>query len=244
MRRSTKSPLSAGRQLPDDSDKKILMRILLIEDDTLIGDGIKAGLTHQGFDVTWFTSGSEGKNTLSEGSFDAVILDLTLPGEDGLVILRQWREAGRTEPVLVLTARDALDQRVKGLELGADDYLGKPFALEELNARLKALVRRSTGQTSPLLVHGSITLCLQSKTLKKDGGEVPLSPKELALIELFLRNRENVLPKSLIEDKLYQRGEDISSNAVEVHIHHLRRKLGQETIKTVYGFGYVLGNPL
>lgn len=218
------------------------MHILLIEDDLIIGDGIQAGLAHQGFTVDWFTNGHEGKHALAADAYDAVILDLSLPGEDGLDILRQWREAGRDEPVLVLSARGALDQRVKGLELGADDYLGKPFALEELNARLKALVRRSLGQTTPLLVHGTVAFCQKSRTVTRDGEEVALSPRELALIELFLRNRQTVLTKAAIEDKLYSRGEEVSSNAVEVHIHHLRRKLGQDIIKTVYGFGYVLGD--
>lgn len=219
------------------------MHILLIEDDLLIGDGIKVGLEHQGFTVDWFASGPEGKKALGAGIYDAVILDLSLPGEDGLSILRNWREAGRDEPVLVLTARDALDQRVKGLELGADDYLGKPFALEELKARLNALVRRRLGQTAPLLVHGTVSFCQKSKIVRRDGDEVPLSPRELTLLELFLRNGQSVLPKTVIEDRLYYRGEEVSSNAVEVHIHHLRRKLGPDFIKTVYGLGYMLGDP-
>lgn len=219
------------------------MHILLIEDDPLIGDGIKEGLTHQNFTVDWFTDGVEGKLALHNAAYDAVILDLSLPGEDGLDILRQWREAGCNEPVLILTARDAIAHRVRGLELGADDYLGKPFALEELNARLKALVRRSLGQITPLLVHGSLSFCQQTRSVSQNGDEVYLSPKELALMELFLRNKQNVLSKTTIENKLYSRGEDVSSNAVEVHIHHLRRKLGQNIIKTVYGLGYVLGDP-
>lgn len=219
------------------------MHILLIEDDLLIGDGIKVGLGRRGFTVDWFASGPEGKRALVPDAYDAVILDLSLPGEDGLSILRSWREAGRDEPVLVLTARDALEHRVQGLDLGADDYLGKPFALEELNARLKALVRRRQGQTTPLLVHGNVSFCQKSRIVRKDGDEVPLSPRELSLFELFLRNRQNVLPKSVIEDHLYSRGEELSSNAVEVHIHHLRRKLGQDMIKTVYGLGYMLGEP-
>ncbi len=219
------------------------MHILLIEDDLLIGDGIKAGLTRRDFKVDWFSNGTEGKRALTADAYDAVILDLSLPGEDGLTILKNWREAGCNEPVLVLSARDALDQRVRGLELGADDYLGKPFALEELIARLTALVRRSLGQTSPLLVHGNVSFCQKSKTVKKNGDEVPLTPKELALIELFLRNRQSVLSKAAIEDKIYFLGEEVSSNAVEVHIHHLRRKLGQHIIKNVYGLGYLLGEP-
>lgn len=218
------------------------MRILLIEDDLLIGDGIKAGLSLQGFCLDWFTDGLEGKEAITADVYDAVVLDLSLPGEDGLDILRHWRRAGRSEPVLVLTARDALDQRVKGLDLGADDYLGKPFALEELAARLRALARRGAGQASPLLVHGQITYCPQSRSVTKDGKDIPMTPKELVLVELFLRNRQSVLSKTTIEEKIYPWGEEVSSNAVEVHVHHLRRKLGQNFIKTIHGLGYILGD--
>lgn len=217
------------------------MRLLLIEDDILIGDGIKAGLNRQGFSIDWCTNGPEGKEALYVGSYSAVILDLCLPGEDGLEILKHWRKSGRKEPVLILTARDAMGQRVQGLDAGADDYLGKPFALEELAARLRALVRRSHGQTSPLLVHGNVSFCQESKTVKKDGEEVTLSPMELSLVELFLLNSQSVLSKSVIESKIYPWGEELSSNAVEVHVHRIRRKLGQEFIRTVHGLGYALG---
>lgn len=207
----------------------------------LIGDGIKAGLSRHGFIVDWFTDGPGGKEALSAGVYDAVVLDLSLPGEDGLDILKQWRRAGRSEPVLVLTARDTLTQRIQGLDLGADDYLGKPFALEELSARLRALIRRQHGQAAPMLVHGGVSYCADQKVVKKDGQIVALSPKETMLIELFLLNPQSVLSKSAIEDKIYPWGEEVSSNAVEVHVHHIRRKLGQNFIKTVHGLGYMLG---
>jgi two-component system response regulator QseB len=220
------------------------MRILLIEDDRIIGDGIKIGLTKQGFCVDWFTDGTQGQDGGLMADYDAVVLDLSLPGADGLDILRHWRGKGLAVPVLVLTARGALDQRIQGLNLGADDYLGKPFALNELTARLRALIRRRHGLAAPLLVHGPVTFDPESRGIRRDGTSVPLSPKLTRLLELFLLNKGRVLSKSLIEEKLYPWGEEIASNAVEVHIHTLRRKLGKAFIKTVHGAGYILGEPL
>ncbi|PKA30639.1 two-component system response regulator QseB [Cedecea lapagei] len=218
------------------------MRILLVEDDRLIGDGIKAGLSKMGFSVDWFTDGSTGKAALYTAPFDAVVLDLTLPGMDGLDILRDWRENGRSEPVLILTARDALDQRVEGLRLGADDYLCKPFALVEVAARLEALLRRSHGKSRSELRHGNVTLDPTSLVATLNGETLALKPKEFALLELLMRNAGRVLPRKLIEEKLYTWDEDVSSNAVEVHVHHLRRKLGSHFIRTVHGIGYTLGD--
>jgi len=220
------------------------MRILLIEDDRIIGDGIKTGLARQGFGVDWLTDGTEGREGLLTAEYDAVILDLSLPGVDGLDILQYWRAQGQGIPVVVLTARGALDERVKGLNLGADDYLGKPFALEELAARLRALVRRRHGQAAPLLVHGAVSFNPGSRGVLQDGKTVSLSPKATMLLELFLLNKGKVLSKSVIEEKLYPWGEEIGSNAVEVHIHTLRRKLGRAFIKTVHGSGYILGEAL
>ncbi|AIA25254.1 quorum sensing response regulator transcription factor QseB [Kosakonia sacchari] len=218
------------------------MRILLVEDDTLIGDGLKAGLGKKGFSVDWFTDGKQGKAALFSAPYDAVILDLTLPGIDGLDILRDWREKKRTEPVLILTARDAIDQRVEGLRLGADDYLCKPFALVEVAARLEVLIRRRHGQTQSLLRHGNITLDPGNRVATLDGETLVLKPKEFALLELLLRNAGRVLPRKLIEEKLYTWDDDVTSNAVEVHVHHLRRKLGTASIRTVHGIGYTLGD--
>ena len=171
-----------------------------------------------------------------------MVLDLTLPGLDGLQILREWRAQGRDEPVLILTARDALDQRVEGLRLGADDYLCKPFALIEVAARLEALVRRSHGQAHSELRHGKITLNPTSLVATLNGETLVLKPKEFALLELLMRNAGRVLPRKLIEEKLYTWDDDVSSNAIEVHIHHLRRKLGSDVIRTVHGIGYTLGD--
>ncbi|WP_380023329.1 two-component system response regulator QseB [Enterobacter hormaechei] len=213
------------------------MRILLVEDDRLIGDGIKAGLSKMGFNVDWFTDGKTGQAALYTAPYDAVVLDLTLPEIDGLEILRAWRESGKSEPVLILTARDALNQRVEGLRLGADDYLCKPFALIEVAARLEALVRRSHGQARSELRHGKVTLDPASLV-----ATLVLKPKEFALLELLMRNAGRVLPRKTIEEKLYNWDDDVSSNAVEVHVHHLRRKLGSEFIRTVHGIGYTLGD--
>ena len=217
------------------------MRILLIEDDTLIGDGLKVGLTKLGFSVDWFVSGEAGYQALMAAPWDAVVLDLSLPERDGLEILRQWREQGADVPVLILTARDALDQRIQGLQQGADDYLCKPFALTEVAARLQALIRRRHGQLQPELKHGKVVMSPNSHSVWIDGEAISLKSRELALLELFLRNHGRVLTRSQLEEKLYSWDDDVSSNAVEVHIHHLRKKLGTTFIRTVHGVGYTLG---
>lgn len=218
------------------------MRVLLIEDDKLIGDGIKAGLMKMGFSVDWFAEGKQGLNALGTAPYDAVILDLSLPGMDGLDILRTWRQNGRDEPVLILTARDAIEQRVAGLQQGADDYLCKPFALIEVAARLQVLIRRRHGQVQTALTHGPVALDPINLTVTHNGGPLYLKPKEFALLELLLRNEGRVLPRSLIEEKIYNWDDDVSSNAIEVHIHHLRKKFGGHFIRTVHGIGYTLGD--
>ena len=220
------------------------MRVLLIEDDRIIGDGIKTGLTKQGFSVDWLTDGVQGRDGSFAAAYDAVVLDLSLPGADGLDILDYWRKKGQSVPVLILTARDALDQRVQGLNSGADDYLGKPFALEELTARLRALIRRRCGQSSHLLVHGSVSFNPENRRVLQHGKPVSLSPKATMLLELFLLNKERILSRGLIEEKLYPWGEEVDSNTVEVHIHAIRHKLGKAFIKTAHGMGYILGDPL
>ncbi|MDN5450836.1 MAG: two-component system response regulator QseB [Enterobacterales bacterium] len=217
------------------------MRVLLIEDDKLIGDGIKAGLIKMGFSVDWFTEGKQGLSALDSAPYDAVVLDLSLPGMDGLDILRTWRQNGHDEPVLILTARDALEQRVAGLQQGADDYLCKPFALIEVAARLQALIRRRHGQVQTTLNHGSVSLDPINLTVTYNNEPIYLKPKEFALLELLLRNEGRVLPRPLIEEKIYNWDDDVSSNAIEVHIHHLRKKFGSSFIRTVHGIGYTLG---
>lgn len=217
------------------------MRVLLIEDDKLIGDGIKAGLIKMGFSVDWFTEGKQGLSALDSAPYDAVVLDLSLPGMDGLDILRTWRQNGHDESVLILTARDALEQRVAGLQQGADDYLCKPFALIEVAARLQALIRRRHGQVQTTLNHGSVSLDPINLTVLYNDEPIYLKPKEFALLELLLRNEGRVLPRPLIEEKIYNWDDDVSSNAIEVHIHHLRKKFGSSFIRTVHGIGYTLG---
>ena len=218
------------------------MRILLVEDDLLIGDGVNAGLIKMGFGVDWFTDGLLGRDALFRAPYDAVILDLGLPGADGMDILRYWRECAQDIPVLILTARDSIGERVSGLMTGADDYLCKPFALIEVSARLKALIRRRQGHLEPLLRHGVVEYDPAARQIKRSGKIVELSPKESALLELFLLNEKRVLSKTLIQEKLYAWDEEVSSNAIEVHIHHLRRKLGSGFIRTVHGVGYALGD--
>lgn len=218
------------------------MRILLIEDDTLIGNGLKMGLPAMGFAVDWFKEGPLGMQALESATYDAAILDLGLPGMDGLDVLKQWRAAGRDVPVLILTARDAISQRVEGLNLGADDYLGKPFDLDEVAARLRALVRRRLGVTSHQLSHGAVSFDPQTRTVSLNGQPVALGQKEVMLVELLLLNRQSVLSRSAIEEKIYPWGEEVSSNSVEVLVHRIRRKLGSGFIKTVHSVGYTLGD--
>ncbi len=218
------------------------MRILLIEDDNMIGDGIKAGLGKLGFTLDWFTDGKMGKAALDSAPYDAVILDLSLPGLDGMQLLREWRREGKDTPVLILTARDALEQRVSGLKAGADDYLCKPFALVEVAARLQALIRRRHGQITPIVTHGSLQFDPASRSATLNGEVVVLTQREITVMELFLNNKGRVLPRPLIQEKLYSWDDEVSSNAVEVHIHHLRKKLGNGFIRTVHGVGYTLGD--
>ncbi len=217
------------------------MRVLLLEDDRLIGGGLKMGLAKHGFSVDWFKEGIIGREALSSAEYDAVILDLSLPGLDGLDILRDWRSSGLDIPVLILTARDAPGQKVEGLNSGADDYLGKPFDLEEVAARLRALIRRRHGISAQILSCGPVSFNPSSRTLSLDGKPVALGAKEVMLVELLLLNRTSVLSKSAIEEKLYPWGEEVSSNSVEVLVHRIRRKLGAGFIKTIHAVGYTLG---
>ncbi len=216
------------------------MRILLVEDDRLIGDGLKVGLEKLGFAVDWFTDGTEGEEALYQAPYEAVVLDLGLPGLDGMEVLRRWRQCGRNEPVLILTARGDVDQRIAGLNGGADDYLGKPFALKEVQARLNALIRRRNGSPAPQLVYKNIALDPQTRRVTSDGKEIILSPREISLLELLLLNKNKVLSKQTIEDKIYSWDEEVQSNAVEVHIHHLRKKFGRDLVRTVNKIGYIM----
>jgi len=218
------------------------MRILLIEDDATIGDGLRAGLSRLGFTVDWFTDGQAGFAALTAAPYDAVALDLGLPTRDGLDVLAQWRRQGRDEPVLILTARDTLDERLQGLDSGADDYLCKPFALAEVAARLRALIRRSHGKAAPVLTLGSIVLNPAARTVTRGGRPVDLTAREVELLELFMNAADRTFSRAAIEEKLYGWDDEVGSNTIEVTIHRLRRKLGGGVIRTRRGAGYALGN--
>jgi two-component system response regulator QseB len=218
------------------------MRILLLEDDQDIGDGLSAGLRKQGFLVDWLQDGREGAQALTAAPYDAVILDLGLPGMDGMDVLADWRRHGHTLPVLILTARDALPDRIAGLNGGADDYLCKPFALAEVVARLHALSRRYLGQAQSLLHHGALTLDTAAFTASFEGETIALSKREWLLLHLLVTHPGQVFSRSQIEDKLYSWDQEVESNAVEVYIHHLRKKIYPELIQTRRGIGYQLGS--
>ena len=216
------------------------MRILLIEDDQLIGDGIAEGLKELGFVTDWFTDGADGEEALYYQPYDAVILDLGLPGRDGLSILKTWRAKRRGEPVLILTAQGDLEQRILGLESGADDYLPKPFALTEVAARLRAIVRRRYGQIDQVVAHGPLQFNLSSQRATLNGEVVPLTATETMLLELFMLNKNKVLSKNTLEEKIYSWDSKVQSDTVVTYIYRLRRKFGQDFIKTVYGLGYIM----
>ncbi|MGF6147673.1 Transcriptional regulatory protein BasR [Kingella potus] len=218
------------------------MRILLIEDDPHIGDGIAAGLNKLGMAADWFSDGLEGLAAASAAPYDAAVLDLGLPNIDGMDILQRWRAGGIAIPVLILTARDALPDRLAGLNGGADDYLCKPFALEELAARLNVLVRRSRGRADSILQFGRLTLDTAAKTAALDGRVLDLTAREWRLLEMLVSKPAHIVSRAQIEDKLYGWDQEVDSNAVEVHIHNLRKKIGASAIKTKRGLGYMLGD--
>lgn len=217
------------------------MRILLIEDDKLIGEGLKLGLSKLNFVVDWFTDGKLGYQALASADYDAVVLDLTLPKMDGLAILKQWRKENQDIPVLILTARDTLDELILGFQTGADDYLCKPFALMEVAVRLQALIRRRYHQSSSEIEIGSLKVDSHKQTVSLANQPINLTAKEFQLLLLFVNNPDRVLSRSTIEEKLYSWDSEVSSNALEVYIYNLRKKLGSHWIKTVHGIGYKLG---
>ncbi|ATH79391.1 response regulator [Vreelandella hamiltonii] len=219
------------------------MHVLLIEDDPLVASGIRAGLMMYHFVVEHVTSLQAARQAMQSVASDVVILDRGLPDGDGLTLLQAWRDEGVTTPVLVLTARDAVRDRVDGLQTGADDYLIKPFDLDELVARLHALLRRVAGRSQGLTVHGTLTLDPAAREVRVADHLVALSRRELVLLEAFLHAPRSVLSADQLKDSLYGLSDDVESNALNVHIHHLRRKLGSGIIETVRGLGYRLGKP-
>lgn len=216
------------------------MRVLLAEDDNLLGDGLRAGLGQLGFQVDWVHDGMAAERELLSGDYAAAILDLGLPMKDGLEVLQTLRQRKCTTPVLVLTARDAIAQRIRGLDLGADDYVLKPVDLHELAARLRSLVRRAHGQTQATLQSGAVVLDPAARRVTLHGAAVVLSAREFDVLYALMLNPARVLSREQLEQQLYRWGSEIESNAVEVHIHHVRRKLYPELIQTVRGIGYVL----
>ncbi|HWJ95726.1 MAG TPA: response regulator, partial [Telluria sp.] len=207
------------------------MHILLAEDDPLLGDGLKAGLLQHGFQVDWVTTGDAAERELRAIDYAAAVLDLGLPHKDGLAVLADLRRAGVATPVLVLTARDAIPDRVRGLDSGADDYLVKPADLDEIAARLRALVRRAHGQPQPVLRAQRVELDPAARTVLLDGAAVSLSTREFDLLHVLMLNQNRVLSRDQLEQHLYSWGREVDSNAVEVHIHNLRRKLGPALIQ-------------
>jgi DNA-binding response OmpR family regulator len=216
------------------------MRILLVEDDELLGDGLAAGLRHCGYNVDWLRDGEQARSALATEDYAALVLDLGLPRVDGMSLLRGLRAGGNATPVLILTARDSIWDKVGGLDGGADDYLVKPVDLDELAARLRALTRRASGQSSPLLHAREVELDPAARRVRLRGEPVELSAREFAILEQLMRNAGRMISRAQLESALYGWGEGVESNAVEVHIHHLRRKLGADLIRTVRGVGYLL----
>ena len=216
------------------------MRILLAEDDAMLGDGLRAGLQQQGFSVDWARDGLAAEREIFAGDYAAAVLDLGLPMKDGIEVLTSLRARKISTPILVLTARDAIPDRILGLDLGADDYVVKPVDLHELGARLRSLVRRSHGQMQDTLTCGEIVLEPSSRRVSLKGEPVLLSTREFDLLHVLMLNADRVMSREQLEQQLYSWGYEVDSNAIEVHIHHLRRKLHADVIQTVRGIGYTL----
>lgn len=216
------------------------MRILLVEDDPELGDGLCIGLGQQGFVVDWVQDGLAAISALTGETFDCVVLDLNLPKRSGMQVLREARQQGWAVPMLILTARDALGDKVAGLDAGADDYLVKPIDLDELAARIRALIRRSAGRAAPLLQHGALQLDPAARQVTLAGAALELSGREYSLLYVLLENAGRVLTRTQLEQALYGWQDELGSNALEVHIHHLRKKLGTNFIQTLRGVGYTI----
>jgi DNA-binding response OmpR family regulator len=219
------------------------MKLLLVEDDPLLGDGLRAALSKASFVVTWVKHGKAALDVLAAEQFSVMVLDLGLPGMNGLEMLREVRSSGNTLPVLVLTARDTTRDKVISFDGGADDYLVKTADMEELIARLRALVRRS-GRGSGTLSFGALRLDLAAHVVSMHGNAIPVSSREFAILRTLLEGAGRVLTRGQLEESLYGWGHSVESNAIEVHIHNLRQKLGADTIRTVRGVGYTVSRPV
>ena len=214
------------------------MRVLLVEDDAMISESIRKGLRHEGYVVDWVQDGRAAEIAIESEPYALVLLDLGLPRKDGFAVLAGLRNRKDRVPVLILTARDAVADRVKGLDSGADDYLVKPFDLDELAARMRAVLRRHAGRAEPVVTHGALTLNPVTHEVLHGGQPVPVSAREFALLQALLERPGAALSRAQLEERLYGWGEEVASNSVEVHIHNLRKKLGEGMIRTVRGFGY------
>jgi len=214
------------------------MRLLLAEDDPMIGQAVRAGLHQQGFAVDWVRDGAAAEHALGAGTYDLCLLDLGLPRKEGLQVLKGLRRRGSALPVVIMTARDAVSDRVEGLDAGADDYVVKPFELSELAARIRAVLRRQEGRASPVIEHLGVRLNTATHEVLRDGSEVQLSAREFSLLQALMENPGRILSRAQIEERLYGWNEEVGSNVVEVHIHSLRRKLGADFILNVRGVGY------
>lgn len=216
------------------------MRVLLVEDDELLGEGVLVALTNAGYATDWLKDGESANIAFETENYDLCVLDWGLPRLSGLDLLKRIRKRGITTPVLLLTARDLVEDRVTGLDSGADDYLVKPFDLDELLARTRALVRRASGRASPVIEHGDIRVDPASHSVTKNGTTIDISPREFALLQNLLDNKGRVVSKGRLEESLYAWSQEVESNTIEVHIHHLRKKLGNTLIRTIRGVGYIV----
>ena len=216
------------------------MRLLVVEDDAMIGNSLRSGLRQDGYSVDWVRDGAAAELATAATAYDAILLDLGLPGRSGLELLARWRRQQNPVPVLIITARDSVADRVLGLDTGADDYLVKPFDLDELSARLRALLRRRAGRATPVIENGPLTLDPASHEVRLAGNEISLSAREFGILHALMEAPGVPLSRSQLEDRLYGWQEEIGSNAVEVHIHALRRKLGSDWIRNVRGVGYMV----
>jgi two-component system, OmpR family, response regulator QseB len=214
------------------------MRVLLVEDDGMIAQGLQTALRQAGFAVDWMRDGNSAAAALETTGFDVVLLDLGLPHRDGIDVLRHLRKRGNATPVIILTARDEIQHRIAGLDAGADDYIVKPFDLDEVMARMRSVLRRVAGRGDPCIRNGNLRLDPVSRTIERDGAPVNVSAHEYAVLEALLQRPGAVLSRAQLEDRLYGWNEQIGSNAVEVYVHGLRRKLGSDAIRTLRGVGY------
>jgi len=216
------------------------MRLLLVEDDSLLGEGLRDGLQQLGYQVEWLKNGTQALHAFDSDHFDLVVLDIMLPEISGIEVLKKIRKNGNTTPVLLLTARDSVDDRVNGLDSGADDYLTKPFDLEELSARLRALQRRQSGRAVSIITHKNITLNPAAHKVEKSGETINLSGREYAVLHYLFEHIGRTITRTRLEEILYGWDGEVESNSLEVFIHHLRKKLGSDLISTIRGVGYMI----